>query len=358
MSDQATITGAEPLAAPVSPPAVTPAPVTPVVDEHADMGKAWDRVMSQNGADRADDGKFASTDPSKATPAAEPAATVETPAAPAVAAPAHLPQDIKNDWANIPEKARAAIVAHQGEMDRKFGEIGKQYQAVKPIADKLTHATTAFPEFAGMTPDQLAQGAIELAAVQTRLHKDPLGTIIEIAQHYNCLPRLQAALAGKEAPTADQGHLITGLQQKIANLESQISKSANPDTIREQISTTMTERETQAEVQTYAKSKEHWADVEASLPNFIRMVMEEQPGKSKSEILDLAYDMAINANPTVRAKVRAAEAQATVTKLDPARAANARKAASINVKSTSNGAERPQTESEAMGNAYDRAMAN
>ncbi|WP_287257664.1 hypothetical protein [Mesorhizobium sp.] len=357
MSDQSALvdisTGAAPIAAPIS----TPAPVETFVDDSIDIGKAYDRAMTQNGADRADDGKFTSTNPPAETPVAE-AAPIETPSAPATAAPAHLPQAIKADWDKIPETARGAIVAHQAEMDRKFGEIGKQYQAVKPIADKLTHATTAFPEFAGMTPDQLAQGALELAAVQSNLNKDPVGTIIEIARTYNCLPRLQAAMAGKEAPAGDQGQLITGLQQKIANLESQISKAANPDTIREQISMTMSERETQTEVQTYAKGKEHWGDVEASLPHFIRMVMENQPGKSKPEILDAAYDMAINANPTVRAKVRAAEAQATVTALDPARADKARKAASINVKSTSNGAERAMTEEEAFGAAYDRAMAN
>ena len=343
----------------VTPPAPEPAP-TPV--EKDDIGAAWDRVMRDNGSDRDPTGRFASPNPEQPSPGGEEGAgePAVTPPAAATPAPAHLPQAIKADWEKIPETARNAIAAHQADMDRKFGEVGKQLQAVKPIADRLTEATSKFPEFAGMTPERLAQGALELAAVQTRLNKGPqaaVETIMEIAKAYHVLPMLAQAFSAN--PPSDQNQLITGLQQKIANLESQLQKAGNPETIRETVSTTLRERETETVVQDFAKGKEFWTEVEASIPDYIRIVMGE-PGQQRtpSEVLETAYDMAINANPAVRAKVRAAEAKATAQVPDPKRAADARKAASINVKSATTGKDRPMTFEEAAGVAYDRAMAN
>ena len=181
----------------------------PIADtSEKDMGDMFDRLVTNNGADRGSDGKFTSAGAESSTASAEPAdggvsageeGAADASAAPVAgetAAPAHMPGAIKSHWANIPEEARAALVAQQTEWDRKFGEIGKQYGAVKPIADKLSEAAK-YPDFAGMTPDQIAQGALELAAVQVNLGKNPVGTIMEIAKHYNVLPQLAQAFQGQ-----------------------------------------------------------------------------------------------------------------------------------------------------------------
>ena len=94
------------------------------------------------------------------------------------------------------------------------------------------------------------------------------------------------------------------------------------------------------------------------MPLYIRHVMERGLAEGPKAILQKAYDMAINANPDVRAKVRAAEAKATAGNPDPKKAAAVRNAVSINVKSSTTGKERAVTEEEAMASAYDRAMAN
>jgi len=348
---------------------------TPASDtSEADMGAVFDRLVTNNGADRATDGKFASVD----VPKVETASTgdggvppveegagdkpVDVPVAGDTPAPAHLPGAIKAQWATATPELRAAIAAHQSEMDRKFGEIGKQYGAVKPIADKLTHATQNFPDFAGMTPDQLAQGALELAAVQVNLNKNPIGTIMDIAKHYNVLPQLAQAFQaqGGQPVDADHGQLVAGLQQKISNLETQLSKVSNPDTIRETVSTAFVERETETLVKQFAAAdgKDYWADVEADMPLYIKHVLDKGLAEGPKEILQTAYDMAINANPDVRAKVRAAEAKATAGKTDPKKAEAVRNAVSINVKSSNSGKERVMTEDEAMASAYDRVMAH
>lgn len=358
---------------PLDEPLDTNTGIEPAVSDtsEADMGAIFDRLVTNNGADRGADGKFTSAEPAESNAAASgdggvspdvegaAAEPTDSPVPGETAAPAHLPGAIKSQWEHIPEEARSAIAAHQSEMDRKFGEIGKQYGAVKPIADRLTEATTKYPEFAGMTPDQIAQGAVELAAVQANLGKNPVGTIMDIAKHYNVLPQLAQVFQG-EGGQNDQTQLVTGLQQQIANLEAQLSKVSNPETIRDTVSTAFAERETEALVQQFAAAdgKDYWAEVEADMPLYIAHVMDRGLAEGPTNILQTAYDMAINANPDVRAKVRAAEARATAETTDPKKAAAVRNAVSINVKSSASGKERTMTEEEAMASAYDRAMAS
>ena len=94
------------------------------------------------------------------------------------------------------------------------------------------------------------------------------------------------------------------------------------------------------------------------MPLYIKHVLERNLAEGPKAVLQKAYDMAINANPDVRAKVRAAEAKATATTQDPKKAAAVRNAVSINVKSSNSGKERVMTETEAMGAAWDRVMAS
>ena len=341
-----------------------PAPIDIASEETEAMGAIWDRVNVQNGADRGDGGKFKSPAAAEGaqgdSPKGEGAADAQPSPVVGVAAPAHLPQAIKADWDKIPESARSAIATHQAEMDRKFGEIGKQYGAVKPIADKIMGAASQFPEFKGFTPDQIAEGAVQLAAVQARLESGSedarVSTIMEVAKTYGVLPALAKAFGQQ----GDGNQLVTGLQQKIATLESRLSKVGNPDSIRETVSMTLKERETETLVQNFAanEGKDYWADVEAAMPTFIKAVMDKGEGKAPQEIIADAYDMAINALPDVRAKVRASEANATAAGPDPKRTEAARKAASINVPSTSSGKERVMTEDELLSAAYERKMAS
>lgn len=348
-----------------------PAPVDIPGDDDA-MGAVFDRLVTQNGADRGEGGKFTSPAAAEGAQGGEqpPAGTLPpeggegAASSPVTAAPAHLPQALKAEWEKMPEVARAEVAKLTTEWDRKFGEIGKQYGAVKPIADKIMGAATQFPEFKGFTADQIADGALQLAAVQARLERGPesaVSTIMEVAKAYNVLPLLAQAF-GQQGQQGD-GQQVAQLQQHIARLEQQIARSANPEFIREQITSTMTERETETVVRAFAAKdgvKDYWADVEAQIPRFIQVVQGDPASQEKSveEILTEAYDMAINALPDVRAKVRAAEAKATAAQPDPKKTEAAKRAASINVPSTTSGKERVMTEDELLAAAYDRKMAN
>lgn len=368
--------------APISPnPESAEVVETPVVEQETTvseddaLGAVWDKSQEAKEApeqtverERGPDGKFvakakegegeqpASREGEDGAAEAETGSTAEA----GTAAPAHLPQAIKASWEKIPEEARTAIASHQQEMDRKFSEVGRQLSAVKPIADRFAQVQQNHPEFQGMTSEQMAEGAIQLAAVQTKLERgspeDRTDMILQIAQRYGVLGHIAGKLSGQEP---DQNSQVTFLEQKIANLEQQLSKSPQIDeqTIEDRISQAMEARTVQTEVETFAQKADFWADVEDVMPGYIQLVRGRNPEIGISQALELAYDMAINADPTVRQKVRELEAKATTQQPDTKRVDAAKKAASINVKTTVNGSGREMSEDDALAMAFDRAAA-
>lgn len=356
------INGEAPLPDPVQ---TVDAPVVDApVDETAALGDAYDRLTKETNRDEL--GRFAAdgtkiVSPDQATGAQDDGvkSVVADPPATGTLAPAHLPQAIKANWDKYGPEGQAAITAHQDAMDRKFGEVGRQLETVKPFADTLSAAMKQIPECASMSPTEMAQAAIHLAVVQSDMNKNPVGTLMQIAEQYGIIPQLQAIMAGQEyTPPANQG--TVALERQIAELKSQLERNSNPETIRTEISKTMKEKDAEAVTQKFiaGDGKDYWADVEAKLPTFIKLVLDEGGQKTQEQVLSAAYNMAINAIPEVRAKVRAAEAKATAAGPDPKHAEAARKAVSINIKPTANGKDAPLTEEQAIGMAYDRAMAN
>jgi len=373
-------------------PMPTPSPATgPSEDD--ELGAVFDRVTADGNPDaepkpeatggelpaRGPDGKFVKADgdppapphqagdesPENADPArdsneGEEEATAEaSPDGP----PAHLPQAIKSEWQNIPEGARKEMARLTQEWDRKFGEIGGQLrnlETVKPIADKLTQATQNFPQFQGMSPDQLADGAVQLAAVQAALEQNPVETILQVAQQYGGLPHVHQRLTGQEMPqdAAD----AQAMRAQIAQLERQLqqAQSSTPDLVQTQVSQALEAQRTEQAIEAFAQSKPYFGEVEPLMPQFVTIAKEMQPEASITDVLEAAYDMAVNALPEVRAKAQAASEakKATAAAGDPERAEKAKRAASINVKSTSNGKVRTPSEEEAMAAAYDRMMAS
>lgn len=343
-------------------PTVAEALVAPT--EMEELGSAYDRAIAEGVeqdvvadpaavAERGPDGKFlAKAQEAAADPVVDP--VVDPAAQPDSAAPEHLPQAIKTDWANIPETSRKAIVEHQRDMDRKFGAVGAQLREVKPIVDRFNQAKNV-PELANLSHDQIAQGALELAMVQVKLEKAPVETIIEIAQTYGVLDQLTAKMRGEQVQS---GGNEQRLMATIRTLEKRLDEVGNPDFIRKNVSGYLEERDAETLVKDLSTGKEFYADVEAHLPAFIQMAWQTLgEGASRNDVFNTAYDMAINAIPSVRAKAQAANQKAAVQP-DPKRAESAKKAASINVKSSSNGRERALTEEEAMGSAWERAMAS
>jgi hypothetical protein len=353
---------------------VDPGAGAAVVSDDDVLGAAFDKIMVTNGADRGAGGKFVSSSPSgvgdegnagagdAGADAAGDAAPTASTAASSTPAPAHLPQNIKAIWGKLDAADRGELGRFVASQDAKFGEIGGQFREVKPFHDEFVNAMRAYPEWKGVAPAELAKGAVRLAAIQADMDRGPesaVKTLLEIANTYKVMPLLAQVFGGdgKQLPAGQNNSTVAALEAKIARLEAQVG---NPESIRMEISKTMAEKDATAAFSAFAENKEHLEAVLESLPTYVDMVLEKSKGQQRphADVLADAYDMAINANPEIRAKVRAAEAQATAAKPDPKRTDDARKAASINVKPNAIGKPAEMTEDQAFAAAYERATAH
>jgi hypothetical protein len=340
------------------------APQAPEISEDDAMGEAYEAAMKGDSPEkeRGEDGKFKSAKgDEKASLEGEGNEAAEEGSTASTAAPAHLPQAIKASWEQIPVEAREAIAKHQGEMDRKFAEVGRQMQAAKPIMDKLTQAQQTVPIMQGMTPQQLADGALQLAAVQVQLDRGTpqqrTETLMQIANHYGVLPQIAAMVSGQQP---DQQ--VTSLHQEIAQLRQLLGQQQvqnSPDMIEGKFAEMMRVRDAEQAVEGFAKSMPLFADVEATLPRFVEMARDRMPEADMMAVLEAAYDMAVHADPEARKKLLDLEANAATTSNgDTERRDAAKRAASINVKGHTSGKTRQASEDELMSAAWERAMAS
>ena len=379
MTDQAAEIETEVVSTATEPASTDAVTETATATEDDALGEAFDRLTAER--ERDEQGRFASAekpDGEKADPKPDtevsadevPAGdeNADTPekqsADQASSAPAHLPYDIKANWEGIPEAARTALVGLTTEQDRKFGELGREMATLKPVKEVVSEFGEYFDGTKGSyKPDEAMR---YLFGLQRKMDSDPLGTIMDIANTYG--------VAGQLVQPTDGTREIAQLNQTIMDLKSQMTNQSNPETINTAVSQALDAREFNKALDEFAASKPFYTDVESVLVDneetgrsgFIsyawdRLGETEEPLK----VLEYAYDMAVNAIPEVRVKAQAAKAQnnSTANAVPDAKAANApdpkrtdaaRRAASINVKSTATGKQNFASEEDAMGSVYDR----
>jgi hypothetical protein len=339
--------------------AATEAPTETAAPDDDALGAIYDRLMSNNGADRGEDGKFVSpngTEQAKEAPHQtieggdeETPAEAEAPVSEAtVNAPAHLPQSIKGQWEKMPVEARDAIAQWTAEQDRKFGEQGRALAQYKPLQDAVSEYKEYFDGTKGRY--QPAEAVRYLFNLQRQMDAKPLDTLLEIADTYGLRQHLTQ-------PT-DSVREISALRQTISELRTELARNATPERIEDTVSSVLEKRQVSEAIERFAKEQLFYADVEKDLPDFISIARSKMPDASPLSVLERAYHMAVNANDDVRAKKEAAEAKAKAAKsADPKRTEAAKRAASINVTSAGTGKQTFKSEEEAMAAAYDRLMA-
>ncbi len=310
-------------------------------DEAADMAAAYDRIMAgQTMDDEPETGE--------SEPVAEAAPAVEAP--PVVDVPTDLPPSLREKWAEIPEAAREAVLSSQRELSKRLAEQGRVSQAIKPTHDALVEAVKQFPELGNMQPAQLARDVAALASTRASLARDPVNTILQVAQQYGVVDALKQAMSGQQV-TAQQPQ--ADVMRELRALQQQLQQVANPEYLGAQIQQTLTQAETARMVQEYS-TKPHWAEVEGMVAQMIPFADKQLgEGASDQDVLNLAYDMAIHARPDLRAKVDAPAQAQVVT--PPAQVKAAADAASINITGKPS-KPTPLTERQLMSQAYDRMM--
>ena len=337
-----------------------------LVEDDKSYGDAFDRIMTNNGADRGEAGKFASPNAEGGKAAAPPAASASDEPSPAAGpdaapsasttAPAHWPAPVKAAWEKMEASVREAVSGWSAEQDKKFGDLGRQMSTLKPVNDVLGEFAEYFDGRSGSYKPH--EAVRYLFNVQKSMDRDPEATILQIADTYGVRDKLAARLGVSAAAPGAQDGTINTLQAEVQNLKAQLARAADPGMIDQHVNRAFEVKDTEKIVRDFGKSKEFYDDLEADIADVLPVAKKKAgEGATPVAVLELAYEMALSANPEVREKVRAAQAKAAATP-DPKRIEGAKRASGINVKSTATGNGRVPSEDEILGAAYDRALAS
>jgi hypothetical protein len=326
----------------LAPETASPDPVATETTTEAepDYGAVYDKLTAEEPVE-------AESEPVEA---AEATAEVETPAEP-VEAPTDVPVGLRKHWSAIPEEARDAVLTSQREMSRKLSDMGRQVQGIGPIRDVLVSAVRDIPALGTMKPEQVAQEVIVLSKAIADFRTKPLETFLSLAKEHNMTDALRQALGGQARGAQE----TAALQTELRALRDQVARAANPEFLREQVAAVAMQERTMADVTSFASAKEHWGEVEAYMPGVIRMLQEANPESPPKDILEKAYDTALQIyRPDLKAPVKAAVEAAEQP--DPERAKAAIQAKSVNVPGQTAGKPRELTEDERYDAIWEKAQ--
>lgn len=344
----------------------------------ADLGAVWDRMERDNGSERGEGGRFVSragTDTGTNGNAAGDEAggdtngpleggeggdanegEISTPPA-AVPLPSNW-RGLEEVWGKLPPEVLEPIAAHQAKLHQTLSQQGQQLSAYKPLGDVLMEYKEYFNgEKMAVKPHDAVNF---LLSMQRGMDTKPIETMLEIADRYDLRGALAQALGTAQQPAGEgqQTDNTQALMARIGQLEQIIRDSSDPSKIDQRISQKLDEDRAIKEVNdviSRTATKEAmplYADVEAELPEYIRMAKAKLGDTASQEaVLKRAYDMAVNADPDLRKKAAALQ-NAVVP--DPKQVAAAKNANASNIRSTSTGKPREATEDELLSAVYDK----
>ncbi|RWL45300.1 MAG: hypothetical protein EOR60_15270 [Mesorhizobium sp.] len=331
----------------------------------------WNKNERDHGAER-DGGKFASPNPEKKTEAGkespagdsgeEQAGGGLTPNASSVPLPANwqgikggVADNVKQAWEKAPAELRKFVADREQELQQRLSDHGRQVSAFKPLQEVFDRNARYFDQNTGKKIDGKvvtpAQAVEYLFNVQNAMEAAPVETVMDIIDRYGIRAKV-AALFGQ---TVQQGE--NELRQEIAGLKQMLASVHNSANIDDRISQRLQERDSitaaNEELSRLSADKPLYSEIpEKRMVSFIQDAWDRLgSAASKEAVFNLAYDMAVNADPDLRAKAAAAKAAAPkdTGKVDAAKRAN-----SVNVTSTASGRARVLSEDEELAAVYDR----
>lgn len=338
-----------------------PTPVALSGDD--ELGAVWDRLERDNGAARDNAGKFTSANPEPEPVEENPLEGGEGEVTEAVSDPstpetADVPlptnwRGLEETWAKIPSDLRASIKERDDKLNQTLTSQGREIAAWKPVGEAIGKYKDYF---GGPRGNYKPHEAIDyLLSIQQGMDDAPMETLLSIADTYELRPLL-AQMFGNGEVAAEPN--TNALVREINDLKRTIREMADPSKIDERISTRLSEdraaKDTDDLISRVATKEAMplYADVEAELPDYINKAWAKLGSTATQEaVLKRAYDMAINADPDLRAKAAALK---TATASDPKRLADAKRANESNLRSTSTGKTRDLTEDELLAQVYDK----
>jgi hypothetical protein len=340
------------------------------------LGAAFDRVARDNGAARGDGGRFAATNDDGAAAddlgdnaeagndePLEGGGGEERKAGDPSTPPAEVPLPSswrgKDDlWAKIPAELKEPLRAHQEELHKTLSQQGQVLSTYRPVVDVFQNYKEYFNgERGSYKPEEAVDYLFNL---QRQMDQNPVETLLQIADTYELRPKLAEMFGAAGGGDGGDGNNAV-LLARIGQLENTIRSMGDPSKIDQRITQKLTEERQFGEVDQVigrvSKDMPLYDQIpEPDLVSFIHMSKQKLGGSASHEaVLKRAYDMAINADPDLRAKAAALQ---TAAAGDPDRVAAARRANATNLRSTSTGKTRELTQEEELGAVYDKHKGN
>lgn len=350
--------------------ALAGADATPAPSIEDTMGAAFDRVETQNGADRADNGKFTPHD--KPAGAGTGDADKKSPDASAVgqqgAAQPLTPPSSWSDadqalFAKAPPDVQKVILDTEAKrtegVNRKLEEVAterKRYESLNPVLAPIEAEARKY----GMTADAAVKQMFDRHVdLQTR----GADALKDLAKLYGI--KLDGPTGSTSHDGGDVDPEIAALKSELATLKSELGGFKNHQ---------VTAQRTQVERDMDAVRDEKGPDSKPLRPHFEALyddmapiaadLRTKNPGWPLSKVFSEAYDRAVHANPETRAKVIAeqrAKEKAEEERLAKERAKGALRSAGNNTRQigahAGGGSQKSKSIEETMGRAYDEATA-
>lgn len=320
-----------------------PAASTPEVSITDTMSAVFDKLNPQEGVNRAETGQFESKNPVEAETSPEQVSEGQTqtevtsePAQPAIAAPQSLPAELREEWGKVPPKFAEWVGKREAESHKRITELGEAAKASEQIRSVIDRYQQTFK---GVPVDQ---GLEKLLAANAFLERSPLDGIKWLADAYGVD---LSSLGAKTADGQQENGEVRALKSEIAELKRVIADTSNRVQSREQREAEERSQSLAKVVEDFAKDKaDHWSDIESDVLEQIAAINARPHDLTPEKVLEKAYQRAVKINESVANKLTEAKRKAEAEKAEAEKkrkADEAKKLASLNVKSNSGASPKP-----------------
>jgi hypothetical protein len=327
-----------------SPASITPSEQTssPEANEaaiDADLQAIWNK----NNPSRDEGGKFKSSSPEAPAAETQGEATGETKteghasedkpvetAKPSIDPPSSWSREVREKWAALPSDLQEYIAKRESEAHSQITRLGTTARAAEPLLNVIEQNRELFTR-RNVQPEQ---GVQALLNAQRKLDDNPVAAIGWLAQQYGVDLSMFANADGSQSTQSPQ---VAMLQAEIASMRQQLAETSS--TVRQ----SQAERQAnelakhQSAVDAFLDGKSLTESDESELVVLIATERQLNPGKNAEQLLKDAWETFQVRSPERRQKMieqQVSQAQAKRDEDTKKKVTEAKKLASINVRST------------------------
>lgn len=225
------------------------------------------------------------------------------------AAPVPLPRSWSPDeramWESLPREAQQKLAARETEVHSYISRQGQVLSAFKPLGDLLAKNKDVFARH-NAPPIKGVERLIEL---QRKMDESPVQTLAALARYYKVplrdfasaygLPKLDQN--GRPIPPDPRDEVIGALKTQVSQLNRRLDGRDQSERQLAQSQMAAAQAEVDHDVNSWGSDKPYFDHVREDMAYFVE--------SGKADDLDEAYEMACNANPTIRKQLEAQRAK-------------------------------------------------